>query len=105
MAKSEIIRFFGMLDNNPSELDRLSSRNRSEILFHSKSMGYDYSSNELAEVIGSMEWYIITKKDKEELNAYSSLWKKMWGKSRLDYLINVLYKSLNQNELEEITSN
>lgn len=105
MAKQDVLRFFEMLSKNQEEQQRLYSRNLPELLFQAKVMGYEFDAQELTAVVGSMEWVIITEHDKEQLDAYSSLWKRMWGKMRLEYILNELYSKLTNEELENIISN
>jgi hypothetical protein len=105
MAKQEVLRFFEMLLNNQQEKERLYSRNLPELLFQAEVMGYQFDAQELTSVVGGMEWVIITEHDKEQLDAYSSLWKRMWGLMRLEYIHDELYSKLTNEELDNIISN
>jgi hypothetical protein len=91
MSKIGVLNFLEFCSLNEKSLYRLSDRNLSELIFHAKALNFHFTVEEITAVLGSMEWHVITVIDKEELNAYSSLWPRMWGKSRLHYVIEELF--------------
>ncbi len=101
MSKENVINFFGACSNDTALLDKFERKNLPEVLLHAKSIGYSFSSEELATVIGGMEAQIITQKMGEEINAYSSLWPRMWGKSRLQYIVRDLLPNFSDAELKQ----
>jgi len=98
MSKSVVLDFLEDCSSKPDLLSRLNDRNLSELLFHAKALGFGFSAEDLTAVAGMMEWHIITEIQKEELNAYSSLWPRMWGKPRLQYVIDELFLKLKKEE-------
>ena len=66
--------------------------------------GFRFTAGELTGVIGAMEVFTIMQKMGEEINAYSSLWPKMWGKPRLQYVVDELYTALSRQELAQFAN-
>jgi hypothetical protein len=104
MAKEVVLKFLEYCSLDEKTKDRLSDRNLSELIFHAKALNFQFTVEELTAVLGSMEWYIITVIDKEELNAYSSLWSRMWGKSRFKYIIEELFVPMGTEKWTKILS-
>lgn len=73
----------------------------SELILHARSAGYDFTLEEVAGVVGAMEVHIIMERAGEEINASSSLWLKMWGKRRLQYVVDELYRTFSQEERQQ----
>jgi molybdopterin-guanine dinucleotide biosynthesis protein len=104
MSKENVINFFRDCSNDSALLEKFEQKNLPEILLHTKSLGYSFSSEEIATVIGDMEAQVITQKMGEEIDAYSSLWRKMWGKSRLQYVVKELLLHFSEAELKQLIS-
>lgn len=104
MSKKTVINFYKFCSKNPKMIERFNNKSLPELILHARIMGYDFTQEELASTLGAMEVYIITKQMGEQIDAYSSLWPKMWGKYRFEYVINELFKSLSDEELLEIFS-
>jgi hypothetical protein len=104
MSKENVINFLRDCNNDTALLKKFEQKNLPEVILHAKSLGYGFSGEELAAVIGSMETQIITKKMGEEINASSSLWRQMWGKYRLQYIIEELFRTFSDVELKQFLS-
>ena len=104
MSKENVINFLRACTNDTALLEKFERKNLPEVLLHANSMGYRFTSEELSAVIGGMETQIITEKMGEEINAYSSLWPKMWGRSRLQYVVEELFKTFSEAELKQFIS-
>jgi len=102
MSKLAVLDFLDFCSSHAETMERLSNRNLSELIFHAKALNFHFTIEELTAVLGSMEWHIITVIDQEELNAYSSLWFKMWAKSRLKYVVDELFLSLGKEEWSKL---
>lgn len=92
MSKENVLNFLRACNNDPALLKKFEQKNLPEVILHAKSLGYDFSSEELAAISGAMEAEIIIERMGEEINAYSSLWLKMWGKPRLQYVVEELFR-------------
>lgn len=104
MSKENVISLLNSCKKDANIFDKFNQKNLPEIILHAKNMGYSFTSEELAEIIGAMEAYIIMNRMGEEINANSSLWPKMWGKSRLEYIITELFNSFSESELKMFLS-
>ena len=65
-----------------SEYDR---RNLSQLLFHARTEGFDFSAEDVADVAGPLEYTVITTKDHDPFDETSRLWREMWGQRHLGY--------------------
>jgi hypothetical protein len=74
-------------------------RNLSQLLFHAKNEGFDFTAEEMAEVRGKLEANVILIKDKDPYDGDSQLWREMWGRYHLEYLINHVMKRHTDEEL------
>jgi hypothetical protein len=99
MSKQNVLNFFQACADDEDLLQRFNRMSLPELLLHARSMGHDFMSQDLASVIGAMEVYAIMERAGEEINASSSLWPKMWGRPRLQYVIDELYRSFAAGEL------
>lgn len=104
MSKKNVIQFFNICANNERVLQKFNRKSLPELLFHARSMGFNFSQEELQGVIGPMEVQVIMGHDGEEINANSSLWPRMWGKPRFQYVIDDLYRTLSEDELAKIAN-
>ncbi|MBD2305273.1 Nif11 family protein [Chroococcidiopsis sp. FACHB-1243] len=100
MSKASVVDFFRACHSDMKLLEKFEQKNLPEVIFHTKSLGYSFSGEELAAVIGSMEAQIITEMG-EAIDANSSLWRRMWGKSRLQYVIEELFQTFSEAELKQ----
>jgi molybdopterin-guanine dinucleotide biosynthesis protein len=99
MSKQNAIAFLRDCSRDGALLEKFQHKNLPEVIFHAKSIGYGFESEHLTAVIDDMETQIITQRMGEEINAYSSLWPKMWGKYRLQYVVEELFNTFAESEL------
>lgn len=100
MSKQGVLNFFQACAEDERLLRQFNRKSLPELLLHARSRGFEFTREELASVIGAMEVHAITKRLREEINASSSLWPRMWGKPRLQYVIDALYQPLSEEERE-----
>ena len=103
MSKQQVLNFFQACAEDSTLLQRFNSRSLPELLLHVRTMGYDFTQEDLTDVIGAMEVNLVMERMGEEINAYSSLWPKMWGKPRLQYVVDDLYRSFSKDELQQFS--
>ena len=99
---SAVIDFLGRCAKDRALAAEFNERSLPEVVFHARVMGYRFSAEELTKLVGGMEWNIITKRMGEEMNAYSSLWPKMWGKPRFQYVVEELVSAFTSDELRQL---
>jgi hypothetical protein len=99
MSQESFLKFLLAARDDAAILIRYNSRNLSQFLFHVKNDGFDFTADEMAEVIGKMEANVILSKDQDRFDGTSRLWRTMWGRRHLDYLINHVVKRHSDQEL------
>jgi hypothetical protein len=87
MSLESALKFFAAARDDASLLARYDARNLSELLFHAKNDGFDFSAWDLAEVVGRIEASIILTKDRDPFDGTARLWRQMWGRYHLGYLV------------------
>ena len=103
MSKQNVIDFFQAISLDSGLQEKFSVRSLAELLFHAKNLGYEFTREDLASVVGSMEETIILKKMEEEtVGSRSNLWPKMWGKYHFKYVIEDVLSYFSEQELEEL---
>ena len=102
MSIQSVIDFFKACANDPDVMAHYLPLSASELILHARSAGYDFTLEDIAGVIGPMEVHVIMERAGEEINASSSLWVKMWGKPRLQYVVDELYRTFSQEELQQL---
>jgi hypothetical protein len=104
MSQENVIKFLRACSKDSALLEQFNHRNLPELLLHAKSMGYDFTIDELPAVVGAMEIHIIQNVMGEEVNANSSLWPRMWGKYRFQYVVEDIFNTLSEQELNQLIS-
>jgi hypothetical protein len=102
MAKQSTLDFFEACATDPAVMAHYQPLSASELILHARSAGYEFTLEDLAGVIGAMEVHVIMERAGEEINASSSLWVKMWGKPRLQYVVDELYRTFSPEELRQL---
>jgi hypothetical protein len=87
MSLESALKFFTTARDDPAFLIRYQQRNLSQLLFHAKNDGFEFSAWELAEVAGRIEASIILTKDRDPFDGTARLWRQMWGRFHLGYLV------------------
>ncbi|MCC7372484.1 MAG: hypothetical protein IT306_28990 [Chloroflexi bacterium] len=90
------------LNCSPSMLARYEGRNLSQVLFHAKNDGYVFSADDLADVAGKLEASVILSKDQEQFDETSHLWRRMWGRRHLGYLVEHVIRRHSESELRDL---
>ncbi len=99
MALHNFLRFLIAVRDNPAMLACYTQRNLSQILFHAKNEGFDFTAQEMAEVVGKLEANVILTKDHDPFDATSRLWREMWGRCHLEYLVDHVVRRHTDEEL------
>ena len=90
MSLENAMKFLTAARDDPALLARYDQRNLSQLLFHAKNDGFEFSAGDLAEVAGRIEASIILTKDRDPYDGTARLWRRMWGRCHLDYLVEQL---------------
>jgi hypothetical protein len=87
MSRQSALQFLLAARHDRATLARYDQRNLSQLLFHAKNDGFDFSAEELSAVVGALEASVILAKDQDPFDGTSRLWRQMWGQRHLDYLV------------------
>jgi hypothetical protein len=87
MSRKSFLEFLVAARDSPAMLARYDQRNLPQMLFHARNDGYDFTVDEVSAVIGSLEESVIVHKDDDPFDGTSRLWRHMWGRRHLAYVI------------------
>lgn len=87
MSLSGALDFLMAVRDRPALLARYNQRNLAQLVFHARNDGFDFSRDELADVVGRLEGSVVLVKDGDGYSGSSRLWRRMWGLLHLEYLV------------------
>jgi len=87
MTEQNFLGFLLAVRQDPDMLARYDGRNLSQLLFHARNEGHAFLPGDIEQVVGRLEVGVITTKDGEPVDGDSRLWRSMWGRRHLDYLV------------------
>jgi hypothetical protein len=102
VSRESFLEFLSAAHASDAVLARYNQRNLSELLFHAKNEGFDFTTDEVAEVVGKLEANVILVKDGDAYDGTSRLWRQMWGRRHLEYLINHVVDRHTDDELRSL---
>jgi len=88
VSQESFAKFLLAARGSTAMLARYNHRDLSRLLFHAKNEGFDFTAEDVAEVVGKLEANVVLTKDREPFDGTSRLWREMWGRCHLDYLVN-----------------
>lgn len=100
MSQESFMKFLLAVRGSAALLARYNQRNLSQLLFHAKNEGFEFTAEDMAEVIGKLEANVILNKDQDPFDGTSRLWREMWGRYHLEYLVNQVVRRHTDEELE-----
>lgn len=101
MSQQSFLNFLSAARANPAMLARYNPRNLSQMLFHAKNDGFDFTAADVAEVVGRLEANVILNKDQDPFDGTSRLWREMWGRYHLEYFV---HRVVGRHSDEELLS-
>ena len=104
MSELNVFKFFRAARNDPAMSIRYNGRNLSQLLFHAKNDGFDFNAHDLAEVIGRLEANLILNKGMGPYDGTSPLWRAMWGRPHLEYVIDHVVRPHTDDELDKLSA-
>ncbi|MEO7194909.1 MAG: hypothetical protein ABIZ05_08815 [Pseudonocardiaceae bacterium] len=102
MSQASFLEFLLSARRSAAVLARYNQRNLSELLFHAKNEGFDFTAEEVAEMIGKLEANVILTKDGDSYDGTSRLWREMWGRRHLEYLVDHVVDRHTDEELRSL---
>src|SRR4051812_14738321 len=102
MSQANVLSFLLAARDNAATRAHYGQRNLPQLLFHAKNQGYNFTANELANVVGKLEANVILGKDQDQFDQTSRLWRQMWGQSHLEYVIDHVLARYTDDELHAL---
>jgi hypothetical protein len=102
VSQESFLEFLIAARGSVAELTRYNRRNLSEVLFHAKNEGFDFTAEEAREVIGRLEANIILAKDQDPFDGTSRLWRAQWGLRHFEYLVDHVLSRHTDEELRSL---
>lgn len=102
MSKDNVLRFLSALKASPAMLAGYNERNLSQLVFHAKNAGFDFTKEELAEAVGKLEASVVLTKDRDRFDGTSRLWRQMWGRRHLEYVVEQVVARHSDEELRSV---
>ncbi len=99
MPREHVVTFLLAVRDSPAMLARYDQRNLSQLLFHAKNEGFVFTAGDLADVVGRLEASVILSKDRDSFDGTARLWREMWGRFHLEYLIDRVVSRHTEDEL------
>ena len=87
MSQRDCLRFLIDVSRRPAMLVDYEGRSLASLLFAAKSDGYDFDAADLAAVRGALEANVILAIHRDPYDGTARLWRSMWGKPHLRYLV------------------
>jgi hypothetical protein len=102
MSRTSALEFLLAARDDPAVQARYRERDLSQLVFHARNDGFDFTPADLAGVVGAMEVNVIVAKDGDPVDATSGLWRRMWGAYHLDYLVDSVVRRHDDRELRAL---
>jgi hypothetical protein len=99
MSQQCVLNFLLALSASPAMLARYDGRNLAQLLFHAKNDGFEFTADDIADVAGRLEASVILAKDQDPFDESSRLWRRMWGRRHLGYLVEHVVRRHTEDEL------
>lgn len=105
MSHKSAVTFLRAVRDDPALRARYNPRDLTQLLFHARNDGFDFTAADLAEVVGALEANVIVAKDRDPFDASSGLWRRMWGERHLEYLVDSVVRRHSDDELQAVVEN
>jgi hypothetical protein len=102
MSHANVLRFLSAAHANGAMRSSYDQRNLSQLLFHAKNDGFEFTAADVADVVGTLEASTILTKDQDPFDATSRLWRHMWGRYHLAYVIDHVLRRHTDAELHAL---
>ncbi|PWK59218.1 hypothetical protein [Roseicyclus mahoneyensis] len=91
MSEIELGRFFEACAGSETMMARYEAMPLPDLIFAARCSGFDIRGQDFGKLVGGMEVWRITVADGEDIAAASKLWRHMWGRSHLAYVVKELW--------------
>ena len=104
MSHQAFVDFLRAVREDPALLEVYNRRNLSQLLFHAKNDGFDFTADDITDVVSALEPAVILDKDGDQISADSRLWRQMWGRPHLEYVVDRVVARFGDEELRALVA-
>jgi hypothetical protein len=101
VSQGEFLRFLQAAGSSPALLARYAPMDMPRMLFHARNDGFAFTLDDVGPLVGRLEAGVVLDKDNEPFDGASSLWRLMWGRRYLDYLVRHVVSRFTDEELAQ----
>jgi hypothetical protein len=102
MSHANVLSFLSAARADAAMRAEYDRRNLSQLLFHAKNDGFEFTAADVADVVGALEASTILTKDRDPFDATSRLWRQMWGSYHLAYIVDHVLARHTDDELQAL---
>ena len=102
MSRKGFLEFLRAARDDAGLRDRYNPRDLTQLTFHARNDGFDFTAGDVADVVGALEANVIVAKDGDPFDATSRLWRRMWGTYHLQYLVDSVLPRHSDDELSSL---
>ena len=102
MSRDSFLQFLRAARDDPALRARYSPRDLTQLVFHARNDGFDFTAGDVEDVVGALEANVIVAKDGDPFDATSRLWRRMWGAYHLEYLVDSVVRRHSDDELRSL---
>ena len=99
MSRTSFLEFLRAARDDPALRARYEPRDLTQLVFHARNDGFEFTAGDVADVVGALEANVIVAKDGDPFDATSRLWRRMWGAYHLEYLVDSVVRRHSDDEL------
>ena len=104
MSQESFMQFLSATREDAAMLASYNRRNLSQLLFHAKNEGFDFTAEDMTAVVSKLEANVILNKDRDPFDGTSRLWRHMWGQCHLEYLVKHVVARHTDDELQALVA-
>jgi hypothetical protein len=102
MSQNTAIQFLTAVRDGAALRAAYRDRNLLQVVFHARDLGYDLTAEDLVKAVARLEFQVIVEKDRQPFDGGSRLWRGMWGKTYLDYVVEHVLGRFSDAELRAL---
>jgi hypothetical protein len=102
VSRDSFLQFLRAARDDPALRARYCPRDLTQLVFHARNDGFDFTAGDVEDVVGALEANVIVAKDGDPFDATSRLWRRMWGAYHLEYLIDGVVRRHSDDELRSL---
>jgi hypothetical protein len=104
MSQKSFLEFLVAARDSTATRVRYDRRDLTQLLFHARNEGFDFTGDDVSSVAGALEANVIVRLDADRFDGTSRLWRQMWGNRHLEYLVEHVVRRHTDAELWSVVT-